>query len=828
MAAPDRIAPTNSAEFEKFHRCLMQNAPSAYVPHYRVARPKSKVVWGAKGEVTTVRLDFDVVRGYIDQGYNGVIYAIENSGLVILDEDEPGLFPDLKKPTLTVKTRSGGHHYYYFSSDSRIVYAGEDGEPDEAGKRKEIWSLRINDYYAITPGSYADPQADGKTGSPGGYIVEDASPPMHISFEDLPERVRIKLEAKSPEQKPKGKRGRRPRKNDSKLWDFEKGEKGRGLIDKILSEFGIGGEREFAHPFHGSETGLNCKRGVAEDEDGENIYVIQCWRTAHCVSFTPLRFLYLWMLYERDKTLAAEDCRNIGAEMAHGRTKEECKPSTLDVHRDIEKMNELHAFAIAKGVIPEDDPLPFAKKGERKNIIPKAYLEADGLIYHQVKGSKWAQYDPTTKMVLDYVSEIPGHKDIVPIPDDWGVALPEELEDCEPDDLFQRVLSYLKAANDQADDDLKILALFMMDSGCFEPGGGTRHHPLLVPFGSPATGKSVIGQTTSLIGPRGFIECDPTSATVRRMNEGCGGAYIFFDESDENDERLMTVLRLRHDPLAKDHKIVDAKDPLAVRGYNYSGPSCVPRRTPFPDDANTDRAIQINCERGTRFPMEIPKQSLADAQALQNKLVKFWLDNIGLAIAEEDVWYDKEVEEGVSPRLVLAYRKFKKIADLCGVDIEGFRKKQIELKRQQRSLTEVGQLVNAIYGLLIDGKLILSGRKTEESSWTGTYTPDVVVRDGRKFVAVLFTKEDAGEKDQLNKGVTFRWLQNATGIKAELQPPMLAQYGVVKERWTNRLRTIAFEPEKFRETCRDFVVGFVGDDFERILPPKLQKQTKLP
>jgi len=368
---------TNPAEFEKFHKLLMTNAPDGYVPHYVIIRTwYSKNMDVSEPLSLTTRASFEKAKEYLGQGYNIAIYALETDDLLILDEDTEGAFPDVMADTLTVRTRRGtGKHYFYFDAThhSGLSNANISHIPNSRDPKISDGEWRVNDYYVIAAGG----RVRGSDGIEGGYTVINEVPPAHIAFEQLPNRVR---EILRPEKKPepKKKKGRMPKKSKSELWDFQKGTQSAELIERILTANDrdrSGRESRFPHPFHDSKsTGHNASVSVWNNDDGEEVAGFRCWHDNRY--FPPLHMLYLWMLHEKDASKGFEDCEKYGFG---------CKGcvdadyvSLFDVNRDIEKVNELHAFAIEKDLIPDDDPPPFAKgKGDKEvSISIKEAVEA--------------------------------------------------------------------------------------------------------------------------------------------------------------------------------------------------------------------------------------------------------------------------------------------------------------------------------------------------------------------------------------------------------------------------------------------------------------------
>jgi hypothetical protein len=361
------------AEFKTFYKCLMQNAPTGFIPWFFPLGKDSKVpaddvirrrspmncVDKASWKAKHARLTFGEGLRLIEKGYNIGISARENDCLVLIDMDYITGENDLK-PSLIVRSRSRiGGHGYFFSVDTRLkrnITTDKNGE------------IRSCDQYLVAPGSYVptseeeicakcisgqltDMQANDiiKDTLLGYYSVLIPISPVDIVFEEIPQVFKDKLEA--------DRKAEEERKIKSvSVNKHNKSHKESGLYSLRLSDFVSVTDKRDRHPLHDSETGQN----FSIDKSGLG----HCWR--HLVSLNAFQYLvvksgYMSCDYAGSGHKGSHTSGVIGDDGAH-----------------------FFAWKQAKddGLIPIDDPIPTAAM---RYIANKHGLySGDGLLPRQI------------------------------------------------------------------------------------------------------------------------------------------------------------------------------------------------------------------------------------------------------------------------------------------------------------------------------------------------------------------------------------------------------------------------------------------------------------
>jgi putative DNA primase/helicase len=299
MKMVDRVA-----EFEKFYDCLMQNAPTDYIPWLfpvddnkqpdalavfkrsdkkssccsadwiKVKRGKNEI-WvcsqckqgRASWKAPHARLTKEECIKRIKSNENIGFAARANDIATITDLDDESV-PDFQKETLSLQSRSRtGRHRIGFAGDTKIKC----NIPTE--KQGEHRSL---DEYIVAPGSFVsleqkqiDALPEKEKPFAGFYTIEKAVPPAILVYEDLPQCFRDAAE-KNPRGEKKTRATFLPGKGTSALFSLK--------VSDIISNH----EARFPHPLHPSDTGAN----FSFSEDGA---LGHCWR--HLVSLNALQFL---------------------------------------------------------------------------------------------------------------------------------------------------------------------------------------------------------------------------------------------------------------------------------------------------------------------------------------------------------------------------------------------------------------------------------------------------------------------------------------------------------------------------------------------------------
>jgi len=333
---------TDIREFERFHNQLIHDYPQ-YKPHYLLLKKNDKAPMGAFG-APEFRLDFDVAKAKMAEGYNIGIAGTSYDGLVIIDVDDREAFADHSFID-TLKCRSSsrvGEHYFYNTFDTRckvnIALA-------------DLGELRTNWQYVVCPGSFVDiVDAIDKDGNitktrgeflldipendranAGKYTVENESGLSNISFDGIPDIFkRAENERAETDKEIVKKRAERiatPKQevnnNKSALYDL-----------KISDVINVSTDENFASVFHGSKTGKNT---VIKDN------LLHCFRCQ--VSHTALTALSC-LAGMHTCVDAGTGHKGSGSGMSHVDTD------------DGETIFKLWDYAKSNGYIPENDKIP--------------------------------------------------------------------------------------------------------------------------------------------------------------------------------------------------------------------------------------------------------------------------------------------------------------------------------------------------------------------------------------------------------------------------------------------------------------------------------------
>ena len=281
-----------------------------------------------------------------DHGNNIGIAGTQADSLLIIDVDDIEAFKDHDfKPTLTAVSGSRlGKHYYYRTKDARCKV---NVPLEDEGEIRSDWQ------YVVAPGSFAQivdsidkngnitetreqklakiPEYDRENA--GKYTILDAIAPAWITYEELPEKFRIHLEATEEAEREAAmvKANRPTRKHDnanvnnrSRLYELEIGD-----IINIPDD-----DRRHSSAFHDSHTGANSSVSKG---------LHHCWR--HYVTHNAVQAIAVEMgLYS---------CAEAGT--PHKGSK--AGPSTID-YQDGETMMKIWTYAKENGYIPKDDPMP--------------------------------------------------------------------------------------------------------------------------------------------------------------------------------------------------------------------------------------------------------------------------------------------------------------------------------------------------------------------------------------------------------------------------------------------------------------------------------------
>jgi len=364
---------TDPVEFAKFHKLLMNNAPESYAPYYFPLEMNGKdplpgVSW--KNNRKTFKEAYYLMKS----GYNIGVAATDTDKLAIVDIDDISQVPEIK-PTLKIRSRKRlGEHNFYFTND--IVGTGRTAKSniptEDAGEVRSRWQ------YVVASGSYVQcteeeiqriPEED--RGNAGRYSVLKEDKVCFITFEELPDVYKNQVYKKEADAAAKEARiqERRARKGN------EKKESNLKSAMWSLTIFDVTGKMDdpnykFCSPFHDSKTykDTSVSQGV-----------MHCWR--HLVCHSALTYLAV--------ESGVSTCS--GAGYPHGGG---C--SDVDFE-DPFTVYTVWKHAKDKGLIPEDDPIPYqglVYYALQKKICTKKQLingwKLPGFLYHVaiIMGSK--------------------------------------------------------------------------------------------------------------------------------------------------------------------------------------------------------------------------------------------------------------------------------------------------------------------------------------------------------------------------------------------------------------------------------------------------------
>ena len=322
------------SEFKKFYGLLLSSAPRGYIPHLFVAEVAGKApISGRAWSHDKARLSFDEAIRWLKYNFNIAIAGM-NDNLIIVDIDnESAIDPDTLVPTLSVRSRSrtGSHFFYYID---RIEDKKNIAIPD-------VGELRAQHQYVICAGSYVmtDPTTvpNDQQEFAGYYTLENAVPPTHITFNELPLMFRKQYiyNYLIPSIKDKMAEISRifdaelpndcqDRKSRSTLFDLE-------VVD-VVHVPNHGGN--FASPLHGSKNGKNCTYS-----DGW----LHCFRCG--CSHNALTCLAVMA--------GADTCSNAGYGHSHS-----CSGNSSIDMKNGQTSYRIWNYARQQGYIPTDDPPP--------------------------------------------------------------------------------------------------------------------------------------------------------------------------------------------------------------------------------------------------------------------------------------------------------------------------------------------------------------------------------------------------------------------------------------------------------------------------------------
>ena len=324
-------------EFLKFYTLLMESAPDGYIPWIFVADKMDKAphtargAWSNEKNRVTVEQAIKLMRRGFNMGIAGM-----NDHLIIVDIDnEDAIDQCTIIPTLSVRSRSrtGAHYFYYIDdpSEKRNISISDVGE------------LRGQHQYTICAGSYVpiddDNVPDEEQELCGRYTVENAVPPTHITFNDLPivfrrqyifnyllPSIKDKMLYMSQIFDDKLPVDSGDRKSRSALFDLE--------VSDIVSVPNDG--RHFASPLHGSKNGKNSVYS-----DGW-VHCFRCGCSHNAITILAVM-------------AGIDTCANAG----YGHKHSCAGRSSIDMS-DGETSYKVWYFARQHHYIPSDDPPPGA------------------------------------------------------------------------------------------------------------------------------------------------------------------------------------------------------------------------------------------------------------------------------------------------------------------------------------------------------------------------------------------------------------------------------------------------------------------------------------
>lgn len=247
---------TDPTEFKRFYDLLMTCAPTNYFPWIFVVDKLDKAPHLARGawSLPKNRITLEQSINLLYRGFNLGIAGMEDHLIIVDIDNEDAIDADTLIPTLSIRSRSrtGTHHFYYIDDiKDKINIALPD-----------VGELRGQHQYVVCAGSYAttDPDTvpEDQRELAGKYTIENAIPPAHITFNDLPiifrkqynvnyliPLIKEKMAAMSRIFDPPI--DNTDRKSKSVLFDLE--------VTDIVHVSTNG--HNFASPLHGSKTGKN-------------------------------------------------------------------------------------------------------------------------------------------------------------------------------------------------------------------------------------------------------------------------------------------------------------------------------------------------------------------------------------------------------------------------------------------------------------------------------------------------------------------------------------------------------------------------------------------
>ena len=264
----------DTCEFMRFHR-LLTATQDDYEPWYFALKQQGKdPVKTKRGwKHPSARLTPKAAMRWMDLGFNIGIAGTDTDQLVIVDVDNEDSVPvEQIKPTLSVRSRSReGRHHYYFTNEppAKRDYRGVPTRSakinlpcESAGEIRSHWQ------YVVAPGSYvpcADETIAGMAAEQrsfaGYYTIETAKFPVNITYRELPQAYRDRLETTIRQCEEQTLPAQVVNKAPAKSGIFEL------TVHDVLGTLST--TRRFPCPFHGSHTGANASF------DGK---LLHCWR----------------------------------------------------------------------------------------------------------------------------------------------------------------------------------------------------------------------------------------------------------------------------------------------------------------------------------------------------------------------------------------------------------------------------------------------------------------------------------------------------------------------------------------------------------------------
>jgi len=328
---------TDPNEFLEFYELLMTDAPTNYSPWLFTASKSDKIPHLARGSWSLLKNKKTVEQAVnlMRRGFNIGIAGMDDHLMILDVDDETAIDVGSLVPTLSVRSRSrtGSHHFYFI---------------DDINKKRNIavpgvGELRAQHQYVICCGSYTttDPKTVplNQRKHCGRYTLENAIPPAHITFQDLPEvfKRQYMLNYLIPSIKDKMSHLSRifgdklssktiNRKSKSALSDLE--------VSDVVHVPRDG--RNFASPLHGSKNGKNCTYS-----DGW----LRCFRCG--VSHNAITLLAVMA--------GIATCSSAGYGHKHS-----CAGGSSVNMSDGETVYAIWDFARRSGYIPKDDIPPYS------------------------------------------------------------------------------------------------------------------------------------------------------------------------------------------------------------------------------------------------------------------------------------------------------------------------------------------------------------------------------------------------------------------------------------------------------------------------------------